>query len=154
MSDGDATRSGPPTDVLAGAAITLAAVAIGIEALSFETTFPTDPLGPKVFPIVSGLLLLLGGGWILAKPAAGRGEPLPWAVWGAAGSFVVYALALEPLGFLLSTVAELVVLSMLLGGRPVRSAIAGAAFSGALYLIFVKVLGLPLPIGSVFVIGG
>lgn len=140
-------------DRRAGLATLLVAVAIGLEALTFGTTFPTDPLGPKAFPLVSAVLLASGGAWVLLSPGARRTVPLPGAVWVAAASFVLYALLLEPLGFFVATLLEFVVLALLFGGRPLRSTIAGAAFVGALYVLFVHGLGLVLPVGSLFVRG-
>ena len=152
--NGGTAHQRPSTDVLVGAAIVLAALAVGLEALTFDTSFPTDPLGPKAFPLVASALLILGGGWVLARPGSARGEPVRGVVWAASASFALYALALNPLGFVLSTVLGFVALSMLFGGRPLRACAAGTAFAVALYLLFVQGLGLPLPVGSIFVIGG
>ena len=141
-------------DRLLGGATLLVALAVAVESLTFSTTFPTDPLGPKAFPFVSAALLGLGGAWILWRPAPGPSDAMPGAVWLGAASFVAYALLLEPLGFFASSVLEFVALSALFGGRPLQSALAGAAFVGALYVLFVHALGLVLPVGSLFVVGG
>ena len=130
------------------------AVAIGFESLTFDTTFPTDPLGPKAFPFVSALLLGLGGGWVALRPRTVERALLPASVWLGTVSFVAYALLLEPLGFFLATLLAFVALSLLFGGRTVRAALAGAVFVGALYRLFVQGLGLVLPVGSLFVVGG
>lgn len=161
-----------------GVAILVMAVAIGLESLSFIPSFQTDPLGPKAFPLFSALLLAAGASWTVFRPArppapaeaetlhdevqtqpdevealSGGSEALPGAVWLAAGSFVAYALLLEPLGFFTATLAEFVALSLLFGGRALRSALTGAVFVGALYLLFVQGLGLTLPTGSLFLVG-
>ncbi len=154
-----------------GVAILVMAVAIGLESLSFIPSFQTDPLGPKAFPLVSALLLAAGASWTVFRPArppapaeaqtqpdeaealSDGSEALPGAVWLAAGSFVAYALLLEPLGFFTATLAEFVALSLLFGGHALRSALTGAVFVGALYLLFVQGLGLALPIGSLFLVG-
>lgn len=140
-------------DRLLGALTLALAIVIGLESLTFTTSFPTDPLGPKAFPLVSAALLALGGAWVAARPGRERVQRLPRVVWLGAASFVVYALLLQPVGFFLATLLEMVVLSTLFGGRPFRSAVAGAVFVGALYLLFAIGLGLPLPLGSLFVIG-
>jgi len=140
-------------DRIAGITTFLVAVAIAWEGLTFSTTFPTDPLGPKAFPVLSAALLGLGGAWVMFRPAEPRTGRLPGAVWLGAASFVLYALLLEPIGFFVATLLEFVALSLLFGGRPLRSAVAGAAFVGALYLLFVQGLGLVLPVGSLFVLG-
>jgi hypothetical protein len=44
-------------------------------------------------------------------------------------------------------------LALLFKGPPVKSVAAAVAYSGVLYLLFVYVFGLPLPVGSLFVGG-
>ncbi len=141
--------------------VILAALAVALEATTFDVAFPTDPLGPKAFPLVAAGLLVLGGGALLleARRAAaeasatepardagavpGGGHPVPLA----AASFIGYALLLAPLGFVPATTVAFAVLARLFGGTWMRGAAVGLVFALLLYALFVYALGLPLPLG-------
>jgi hypothetical protein len=71
----------------------------------------------------------------------------------AVSSLTLYASILPFLGFWASTTLEVTALALLFRGPPVKSAAAAVVYSAALYLLFVYVFGLPLPIGSLF-LGG
>ena len=152
--------------LVAAAAVVLSAVAIALEATTFDVAFPTDPLGPKAFPLVAAALLVLGGGALVREarreeqaakgseatvadgpaaegPAVGSGRAIALATL----SFVVYAFLLAPLGFVPATTLEFAVLARLFGGPLGRGAAAGLVFAVALYALFVYGLGLPLPLG-------
>lgn len=137
---------------IVGALLVVAvALAIGLEASTFEVAFPTDPLGPKAFPMVAALLMMVGG------LALVRGGGMTWSrrdgegggvrVLVASASFVGYAFLLAPLGFVLATALEFAVLTRVFGGPVVRGGAAGLAFGAVLYVLFVYGLGLPLPLG-------
>jgi putative tricarboxylic transport membrane protein len=150
---------------LVGAAVVIViSAAIALEATTFDVLFPTDPLGPKAFPLFAALLLAFGGVALLRDgmrggPPGGAGgqaggPPGPAPAAGAAQrialgtlSFVAYAFLLAPLGFVLATVLEFAFLARLFGGTLVRGAAAGLVFAGLLYVLFVYGLGLPLPLG-------
>lgn len=139
--------------VVGAVAVMVISAAIALEATTFDVLFPTDPLGPKAFPLFAALLLAFGGVALLRDGVrGGPAGPAPAA--GAAKrialgtlSFVAYALLLAPLGFVLATVLEFAFLARLFGGTLVRGAAAGLVFAGLLYVLFVYGLGLPLPLG-------
>jgi len=152
-------HAGLASRVGAGAVGALA-LAIALEATTFDVAFPTDPLGPKAFPLVAAVLFAFGGAALWragAEPAAGEtvggpqpslGDPsLAWLIPLATASFVGYALLLAPLGFVLATTLEFAVLARLFGGTWVKGAAAGIVFASLLYAVFVFGLGLPLPLG-------
>ncbi len=141
-------------DRLAGIVILVVTGAIMVVSVSFRSVFPADPLGPRAFPLVSAVLMGLGAAWITFRPTSRTTDRVSNSVWLAVVSFVGYALLLEPLGFFVATVLAFVALSLLFGGRPVRSVLGGVVLVAALYLLFVEALGLVLPVGSLFVIGG
>jgi putative tricarboxylic transport membrane protein len=166
---------GPRGPLLAALGVVAAAAAIALEATTFDVAFPTDPLGPKAFPVVAAVLLALGGLALVRDARADRaktavaqaaaGEPdgaaagvgesgaeRPEAGAGrrialGTASFVVYAFLLAPLGFVLATTLEFAVLARLFGGPAGRGAAAGLLFALLLYALFVFGLGLPLPLG-------
>ena len=145
----------PRAPVVGAAAVVLTAAAIALEATTFDVMFPTDPLGPKAFPLLAAFLLAIGGMALLREGLReGAGGTPVNAVTGARDrillatvSFVAYAFLLAPLGFVLATVLEFALLARLFGGTLVRGAAVGLAFAVLLYLLFVYGLGLPLPLG-------
>jgi putative tricarboxylic transport membrane protein len=150
MSDSDARRDAPG---LIGC--TLAAV-IGVAALANSGDF--SPLG-SVFPrTIAGLMVLLAALYgVLAvrrpKPAA---APAGGSVLRRAGTalvLLVWAFALQPVGFLFSSVCGCMALLLLAQHdpwTPRTGLIYGLATSlvlGALYALFRFVLQVPLPVG-------
>lgn len=132
------------------AAFGTAAAVLALEAATFRVSFPTDPLGPAAFPIAGAALLAFGAAslWL---PGAGETRGVDPAgglrIVAAAGSFILYAALLAPLGFVVATALEFAILAVLFGGRPLASALAGTVFALLLFGLFVYGLGLPLPLG-------
>lgn len=145
-----------PTDRVIGALLVIVAVAVASEAWTFVVRFVTDPLGARAIPLFVAALLVVGGVVIATRPAPEPNWPAP-RVWRAIAiasvSFLIYAAALDWLGFFVATVIEVYVLARLFGGPPAKSLAGAALFSGALYAVFAYVLGLALPVGSLFRVG-
>lgn len=140
---------------IAGAGVLTLALAVSAEATTFRVAFPTDPLGPAAFPYLAALLLALGGLALLTEGGWGSVEPDPeearptfsgHRVLLCALSFVGYALLLPVLGFVPATTGAFAAMAVLFGGRLRPGLLAGLAFSGVLFLLFVRVLGMPLPV--------
>jgi putative tricarboxylic transport membrane protein len=136
-----------------GALLVVLGLAAGLEATTFDVAFLTDPVGPKALPFVVSVALLLSGLHELARPGAaarwpGRGALSRIGIAGAA--FIVYALVLPRIGFLLSTVLVVTVLSRLFGAALRRCAPAAVALAFTLWLLFVWLLGLSLPVGDLW----
>ncbi len=153
--------SEPPSstlsDRIAGVVVISMALLIALESRTFTVGFVTDPLGPKAFPLVAAVLLLVGGVALEIKPGVVSGWPpakqlLRAAV--AAFCLLAYALLLGFLGFFTTTLLVVAVFGLLLGGRPIPSIISAAAVSALLYLLFFYLLGIALPLGSLFLRGG
>ncbi len=133
-----------------GLFLLLLAVGYGLGALGLEAEYLADPLGPRAFPLLLAGVLGVLGLWLLLFPGS---DPAPrFPAWRpqalAVGSFVLYAYALVPLGFVLATTLEVGFLARLLGAGWSRGLFAGFAFAASLYLIFVFGLGIPLPLGQ------
>lgn len=119
-------------------------------ATLIELSFISDPLGPKAFPFIIGGVLALASVVALVAP-----DPEP--IWPGSGRFLeivgavallfAYSVALPQLGFLISTVFAAGFLSWRLGAAPLHAAIAGAAISGGIYVVFKLILGLSLATG-------
>jgi putative tricarboxylic transport membrane protein len=138
------------SDRILGAACLALAAAFVWGASGIETGFIVDPLGPRTFPIIIGSLLAIASAYVLLRP-----DPEPeWPVRGKAleivGAVIVlvgYALALEPVGFVIATAVAAALLSWRLGSRPVWAAVSGLGISLGIYVVFHLVLGLSLAKG-------
>jgi putative tricarboxylic transport membrane protein len=146
-------RGGKTSDRVAGALLIVMALLIGLESRTFIVGFVTDPLGPKAFPLVSALLLLVGGVVLQIRPGAESGLAPPKQLLRVAAATIClfsYALLLGFLGFFTTTLLVATVFALLLGGRPLPSIISAAGVSALLYAVFSYLLGIALPLGSLF----
>ncbi|MDA0329653.1 MAG: tripartite tricarboxylate transporter TctB family protein [Gemmatimonadetes bacterium] len=139
---------------IVAAALIAAGVAIGVEAMTFEVGFLTDPVGPKALPLVVAALLVFAGSYSLVRPGKAARWPVREAgfrIVAAAGAFVAYAVALPTIGFFLSTTLVVMALSALYGAPRAHGLAAATALSGVLWLLFVRLLALPLPVGDLWI---
>lgn len=58
--------------LIAALGVVAASAAIALEATTFDVAFPTDPLGPKAFPVVAAVLLAIGGLALVRSARADR----------------------------------------------------------------------------------
>ncbi len=138
-------------DVIAAIAITsIAFLVIGGGLTTPDPGFGV--VGPAVFPVAIGILMLVSAVWLLRSALTAEAPVLapvdrsPLAASLAATA--AYLLAFVPLGFAISGTLFLVVEARILGSRSlVRDAIAAALFVGALYILFVRFLTIDLPHG-------
>ncbi len=137
-------------------------VAAGALVVAASLTFPPGEAGqpgPALFPrIVGGLLMAFGAALAVQGWRAGAtGEPIAWtralasagflnalAVVGAVGAYILLA---ERLGFLLTAAPLLFTLMTRLGVRALPAAAASALLTLAVYVLFYKLLRVPLPGG-------
>jgi len=117
-----------------------------------------DPLGPKAFPVLLGILFAVAGALLLVEtwrrgapvvsdvPAPIASRPRDVAI-VAAATAIFFAL-LEPLGYLVAVASYLLALTLWLHRRRPLTCIAVAVlFSLASYALFVKVLNVSLAKG-------
>jgi putative tricarboxylic transport membrane protein len=120
------------------------------QATRVQTSFISDPVGPKAFPIIIGIVLGLASLVMVLRP-----DPRP--DWPAAGPFleiavatavmVLYALALPRAGFVPATALASGFLAWRLGARPPTAAAAGVLIALGIYGVFRLLLGLSLATG-------
>lgn len=120
------------------------------QATQIQTSFISDPVGPKTFPIIIGIILGAASLAMILRP-----DPKP--DWPDAPRFleigiavfvmVVYALALPRIGFLLATAFASGFLSWRLGAHPGRALLAGVLIAAGIYAVFHLILGLSLAKG-------
>jgi putative tricarboxylic transport membrane protein len=154
------------------------AIAALAEATTFRVRFLTDPVGPRGFPVLAAVLLLAAGIPLVLDRArevgavddAVESEGLPEVEepggprvlrWGGlphsavlATALLAYAVLLPWLGFLLATVLALWATALLFEGGPVRGMVASAVVSVGLWLVFEWALGIYLPVGMLWGLGG
>jgi putative tricarboxylic transport membrane protein len=141
-----------------------ALLAIGVVALVATFSIPgRDPwalTGPRLFPLIAAAaLIVLALGFLVrtfVRPdaelgvfAAREAADTEWRVPVLVGvSLLVYAQAMEPVGYLLASAVFFPVVAWILGSRShVRDAVAGVALSLGVYTLFTQALAVPLPIG-------
>ena len=135
--------------IFGGFGLALAAFFIW-NATQIQTSFISDPVGPKTFPIIIGVLLGLSSLAMILRP-----DPKPhWpALSGmaeiaiAVAVLVVYAYALPQIGFLIATALAAAFLGWRLGTAPLQAILAGIATSVGIYIVFHLILGLSLAKG-------
>jgi len=120
-----------------------------------------DPLGPKAFPYLIGIGLLISAGWLMletvrakkapqAEPADSTSQDHSHLVLLSAivAWIGIYFAVFEHLGFLLSTPIFLFVLMMYLNrGKWLANGLTSVIFTVAAYTLFSKVLGVSLAKG-------
>jgi putative tricarboxylic transport membrane protein len=145
------------SDQIVGALLVLLGALVALEARTFTVGFLADPLGPRAVPYLVAAFLVAPGGWLTYRPRFTSNWP-PAVVWCnialALATLVTYALLLRWLGFLLLTTLAITALSLVFGGRIWRSLLSAAAFTAALYVLFVYLLDLTLPVGALFLVSG
>ncbi len=137
-----------------GILLVLAGVACAIETSTFDVLFMTDPVGPKALPGLVALILTLSGVHATLHPSGDlshmtRGTLVRTG--SASAAFLLYAVALPQIGFFTSTTLVVATLSSLFGAPPRRALLAAALLTAVLWIIFVQGLGLPLPIGDLWI---
>jgi putative tricarboxylic transport membrane protein len=135
------------SDRIFGVVVLVVALAYIASATQIESSFLSDPVGPKTFPIGIGLVAALSAVVMIVRPD----EDPQWPALRNFGALVVaaivlvaYALLLKPLGFLLPTAIAATILSYQLSPRAVPAMLAGIGLSIGLFLIFKYALGLGL----------
>ena len=134
----------------------LVVAGLGVAACILARSLPAQTgfgLGPAFLPFWTGIVLAACGLWLCARPT-----PDPEVSWPTSRAFVraasgfvlllLYALALQPLGYLISTAVFLVIAILLLEPvRPTRALVVGVASAAFLFLIFRVWLRIPFPGG-------
>ncbi len=119
-------------------------------ATQIELSFMSDPVGPRVFPIMIGVMVGIAGLVILLKPDPDPEWPqLPklLEIFAAAIVMFAYAQLLPVLGFIIATAIASAFLSWRLGSSPLGAGLAGIGISLGIYAGFHLVLGLSLARG-------
>jgi putative tricarboxylic transport membrane protein len=135
--------------IFGGLGILLAAFFIW-QATQIELSFISDPVGPRTFPIIVGIILGLSSLVVLLRPSAEPHWPAARRLFDLAASvgvLIAYAVLLPDLGFVIATALAAAYLSWRLGTHPVWAIVAGVLTSLGIYVVFHLILGLSLARG-------
>jgi len=134
-------------DRIFGAVMIVLALGYILSAMNIQTSFMSDPVGPRLFPyMVSGVVILCSLVMIL-RPDPDTEWPGPAMALKIGAALVLligYALLIRPLGFIIPTVVVSAALSYMISPRPVPAALAGLGLGVGLFVLFKVVLGLGL----------
>lgn len=140
------------SDRVAGAIFLALAIWYWIEAGSYAVRFG-DPAGPSFFPRLVAVPMGVFALFLILRPDA---DPV-WFRWpqllNQAGTLAVlfgYPVAIEPLGFPISTLIATMLLAKILGGTWLQAIGLGIAMGFGLFFLFDAGFGLPLPAGPIF----
>jgi putative tricarboxylic transport membrane protein len=146
------------SDILASLVLILIASGAIIGAIGLRIGTPTEPQ-PGFFPFLSGAVILVLSLVILFRGFAGRtgsrqgfGEIRRPAM--LVGVLIVFVVLLESLGFILASLIAIVLVLRIMGLRSWRVLLISAfAFSIGTFLLFDRLLGIPLPAGVLAPLG-
>ena len=135
------------SDRVFGAVLIILALAYIASAFTIQTSFLTDPVGSKTFPILVGLITALCGATMILRP---DDEP----DWPDLRTFarlgfsvlvmIAYAFSIAPLGFLIPTAIAAGLLAYQITPHAGGAVTAGLGLSLGLYVVFRYGLGLGL----------
>ncbi len=135
------------SDRLFGVVVILGALAYAAGALQIQTSFMSDPVGSKTFPLILATVAALCGLVMIVKPDA---DP-EWPSVSTLGSLLIsvavmvgYAYTIKPLGFMIPTAICAAILSFQISPRTVPAVVTGIGLSIGLFLVFKYALGLGL----------
>ena len=130
-----------------------------IEGIRIPPAAFGDPLGPRIFPTILGISMAACGAYLLIKPEPRGAQPIL-----VRGSFIqvlilcalllLYAISLPWLGYLLATLLLVWMAALIMGERSlIKGLVISALFSTGVFLLFTRVLTIPLPLGFLKTLG-
>lgn len=130
-----------------------ACLTVAVQMYSLDVPFAYEPVGPKVFPIALAMLMAVCCLVMLFRPDTAVEWPARAVLAKSAllvAALLLYALLFSRLGFPLSTIAMVFVVSRLFGAS-LKSASISAVLIGVLsFVLFDRVLDVALPLGQLW----
>ena len=134
-------------DRIFGAVMIVLALGYILSAMNIQTSFMSDPVGPRLFPyMVAGVIILCSLVMVL-RPDPQAEWPAPMMLLKLLTALVVlvgYAMVIRPWGFIIPTVLASGLISYMISPRPVQAALAGLGLGIGLFVLFKVILGLGL----------
>lgn len=135
-------------DRISGIVVLLLGLGAIWHGVSLEVAFAADPVGPKAFPIIVGLILLVCGASIVLRPTAMTWEAGDYGrIVLVAAASLVYPFILVPLGFVPATAILGFLCALAFKGRPVPALVGAVATAAVIFALIDLGLGLGLPRG-------
>ncbi|MBU2953832.1 tripartite tricarboxylate transporter TctB family protein [Marinobacter sp. F3R08] len=138
-------------DRILGLGLLVLAVAYGWAAQQWPEPFGgAETVGPETFPTILAVVLAAGSLYLMVKPDPDAQWPLGKSAFElvvALVVLVVYALLLEPLGFVIATTLAVGTLSWRMGAAPKPAFITGLLSAVVVFVLFNYGLSLSLPAG-------
>lgn len=133
----------------------LVCVGLALMAWPYQAAFSYEPVGPRAFPLLMIGLLSLALIYMVFRPTpivhSDEDPQLDRETLQKIGICVVllliFAGTFEPLGFILASILVGVPMARLYGGRWVPSVVIISLMAIGLYLLFDKLMDVPLPLG-------
>ncbi|MGM0542974.1 MAG: tripartite tricarboxylate transporter TctB family protein [Pseudomonadota bacterium] len=138
-------------DRIFGVLMIVLAVAYGWGATQLPEPFGgAESVGPDTFPLLLAVVLALSSLYMIVRPDPDHAWP--WSRTGielivAVVVLVLYAILLQPLGFVISTTLAVGTLCWRMGARPLNAYLTGAVSGVVVYFLFSFALDLALPLG-------
>lgn len=133
----------------------LACVGLALMAWPYQAAFSYEPVGPRAFPLL--MLGLMGAAllYMVFRPTPiehTEDEPpldrqTLTKICICVVLLLVFAGLFEPLGFILSSMLIGIPMARLYGGRWMPSVVVTTLMAIGLYLLFDRVMDVPLPLG-------
>ncbi|APV41235.1 hypothetical protein PFAS1_18420 [Pseudomonas frederiksbergensis] len=136
-------------------ALLLVCVGLALMAWPYQASFSYEPVGPRAFPLLMLGLMGLGLLYMAFRPTpivhSDDDPKLDRETLIKIGICVllllVFAGAFEPLGFIVASILIGIPMARLYGGRWLPSTVIISLMAIGLYLLFDKVMDVPLPLG-------
>jgi putative tricarboxylic transport membrane protein len=140
--------------IFAGVSLLLC-IGLALMAWSYHAPFSYEPVGPRAFPLLLIVMIALGSIYLLVKPSSTTSHddepPLDRHVVRKVTScvviFTLYAALFEPLGFIPASLIFGIAMARLYEGTWKTSVISGVVLAVGLFVLFDKILDVPLPLG-------
>ncbi|AEA67518.1 MULTISPECIES: tripartite tricarboxylate transporter TctB family protein [Pseudomonas] len=137
------------------AVLLLVCIGLALMAWPYQAAFSYEPVGPRAFPLLMLGLMGLALLYMLFRPTpivhSDEDPHLDRETLQKIGICVVlllvFAGTFEPLGFILASILIGVPMARLYGGRWVPSVVIISLMAIGLYLLFDKLMDVPLPLG-------
>lgn len=138
-------------DRLLGLFLFVTALAYGWASQQWPEPFGShEVVGPDTFPMILAVVLALASIALMFKPEPNNKWPTGKTlleIGYAIIALIAYAVLMEPLGFIISTMAAVSFLSWRMGGSLKLAAIIALGSAVGVFLLFNNLLDLPLPLG-------
>jgi putative tricarboxylic transport membrane protein len=140
------------TERIGAAVVLLLGIGYLLEAFFMEEVTIGDPLGPRVFPIILGALMVALGFSLQIRPVGSSASRLftPAAAYALVLALLLfaYSLSIGTIGYPAATFLFLLVVSRLLGEKSWATSLGlPLALSLGIFGLFTRVLDIPLPLG-------